>query len=196
MKKKIKKNIILSKIIGSNYGFIDGKNMPKGEYTSNRIDYKGINWVKTGDLKYGKNHCATTTGTNIILYFYHLGFWDLLEKDEENTFSEFYKIVGNGPIIFLARKLKRYFKDRAYNLKYKRYSSFENVKDALNKNRPCSVLLSASLLNWHWIMAIGWREYESGEKYIQIVDSWTKNDYRFYKVKKSGIIISSTEYWI
>lgn len=199
MGKQIKKakNLMGSKLMGGNYGFIKSKNMLNGEYTHGHIDYIGTNWVTTGDLKYGKNHCAATVGSNIALYYSNLGYRDLRkEKDEHGTFGELYKIIGNGPILFLRRKLKSYFKDRGYNLKYKTHRSFEKIKVAIKNNRPCAVLLSASPENWHWVMVIGFREYKTGEKYLQILDSWNKNENNFYKMGQGGVFILATEYWI
>ena len=196
-KDQIKNKLKLSKQAKSGYGFIDWNKMPNGNYISNSINYKDINWVKTRDLKHGINHCGATAVTNIVLYFANKGYTNLkADKSEYDTFTEIHKRIKNGPVVNIANKTKQYFSERGYRLKYSKVSSFDSFRMAIDKDRPCAVILSASLFNWHWILAVGWRIYDSGEKYIQIVDGWNGNANRFYKIDSTMPFVLSTQYWI
>lgn len=49
----------------------------------------------------------------------------------------------------------------------------------LKNNRMCIVLLSAGIVDWHYVNAIGYREYDSGSKYLRIVDNWNNSYNKF-----------------
>lgn len=187
----------LSKQAKKGYGFINWNKMSNGNYISNSIDYEATDWVKTKDLSYGTNHCASTAATNIVLYFANKGYTDLkADNSEHSTFIEIHKRIKNGPVASIANKTKQYFSERGYRLKYSKVSSFDSFRMAIDNDRPCAVILSASLFNWHWILAVGWRIYDSGEKYIQIVDGWNGNSNRFYKIDSTIPFVLSTQYWM
>lgn len=70
------------------------------------------------------------------------------------------------------------------------------LKDALDYDHPCDLLLADSIIAWHWILAFGYRDYYSGDFYIQIMDEWNKNIKRFYKLNSGSAWLSATEYWM
>ena len=196
MKAKCKKikYFLIKRITGDDYGFVDLNKMPKGNYIANTLDSSGINWVKTKDLKHGKNHCGATVGTNIILYLSHRSHLNFAKEGEEyNVFFEAHSIIGDGPVVFLGSKIEKYFNKKGYILKYKKVKSFQEIKKSIKESHPCAILLFTSFKNWHWVLATGWREYESGEKYFQIIDSWDDAS-RFYKIDEGSLLISATEY--
>jgi len=57
-------------------------------------------------------------------------------------------------------------------------------------------LLAEGIVNWHWILGVGWREYSSGNFYMRIVDGWDGTANRFYKPYSDSLWISATEYWL
>lgn len=171
--------------------------MPSGNYTCGYINYQDTKWVKTGDISWGKNHCASAAATNIVLYYAKIGYRDLkIDHKEYSTFLELYNIIQDGPVVKIAHKISDYSLQKGYNLKYRGIKDLEEFKDAIEENMPLTMLLSASLLKWHWVVAVGWREYENGHIYIQIVDNWNGKANRFYKVDTNLIYLFMTKYWI
>lgn len=196
-KKDLESNFIVSKIIGKDYNFINLKDMPKGGYSSANINYNGTIWVKTKDLECAKNHCGAAAATNIALYFANKGCKKLKIKNSEyDTFLELYKTIKDGPVARIANKIREYFLIKGYNLNYGTIRDYQDVKKAIKMDMPLTFLLSASLSNWHWVVAVGWREYANGDKYIQIVDGWNSNAARFYKVGSNFNYLFMTKYWI
>lgn len=180
------------------YGFVDIKDMPTGSYKSNKIPLANDNWATTGEFSnIADNHCGATASTNIALYFTYQEYINLLkDSSKHNTFLEIHRSIGNGPVMRIAKKTKDYFKRRGYNLRYGRAISYNGIKKAIANNRPCGVLLAAGILDWHWIIAIGWREYPDGDKYLQIINGWNNSTQKFFKLKNGARLVSATEYWI
>lgn len=105
-------------------------------------------------------------------------------------------IVGNGPIFELSGKVEKYFSSCGYNLSCSSVAVLDTLKDALDYDHPCDLLLADSIIAWHWILAFGYRDYYSGDFYIQIMDEWNKNIKRFYKLNSGSAWLSATEYWM
>ena len=184
-------------IIGKNYGFIRKSKMPKKNYRSKSLDYERINWLRTRDLEYGKNHCGATTGANLVLYYVSRGYDNLrIDASDYKTFKALHRIIGNGPVLRIPSKIKRYFRLKDYDLYYKAIRRPSSLKDSIESGHPLTMLVSASLFNWHWILVIGWREYENGDFYVEIVDSWNRDETRFYKIESKLSYLFMTKYWI
>lgn len=184
-------------ILTGDYGFIPINNMPKGKYKAATIDIDGINWATTGEFSnVADNHCGATAATNIALYFHKRGYTNLLNKNKHDTFTAIHKVIGNGPVAMIAGGTKKYFNSRGYPLKYGRVSSFNGIKKAIANQKPCGVLLAAGILDWHWVICVGWREYSTGEKYLQIVNGWNNSANYFFKVNNNVRLRSTTEYGI
>lgn len=83
-----------------------------------------------------------------------------------------------------------------YNLSCSSVAVLDTLKDALDYDHPCDLLLADSIIAWHWILAFGYRDYYSGDFYIQIMDEWNKNIKRFYKLNSGSAWLSATEYWM
>lgn len=182
------------------FGFINLKDMPSGEYSFGNLKYTNTSWAATKDYKHmAKNHCGAVFVTNLVLYFASIGYSNLIvDKSKDNTFAAVHRIVGNGPVITVARKAKEYFYERGYTLEYSRVVSLEDIKEAISDNQPLGVLLTNGIFSWHWIMVVGWRQYksigDSEENYLRIVDSWNQTADRFFKVGSDSILWSTTKY--
>lgn len=187
------------------YGFITSGNMPSGKYTSACVsNLSGVPWVSTGETTdYANNHCGSVAVTNLAMYFAKRGNSNLMiSNDKIATFKAVHKVVGDGPKMTIADDAVKYFSNRGYTLNYSTDRCLfmndriaaENA--AINKNRPCGLLLEDALFSWHWILAVGYRNYTSGDKYFQIVDGWSNDSSRYYKPGAGSTWVSMTEYWV
>lgn len=180
------------------FGFIDLMDIPPGDYSSGKLAYDKIDWAVTKDyIDKAKNHCGAVLVTNLALYFSAKGYNNLLvNNSKDDTFVAVHRIVGNGPIISLTKKARKFFNERAYALEYEGVKSYKDMKDAIDKGQPLGLLLSSGIFNWHWIMVVGWKEDTSQRSYLRIVDSWNRTDERFYKVDSGSRLWLARKYWI
>lgn len=188
------------------YGFIDSGDMPDGAYAFGGLSCEGIRWAVTSDFSgLATNHCGAVAVTNLALYFAGSGCRNLAGgdlcggekgRDRSSLFCAVHKIVGNGPKITIAGGAKRYFADKGYRLCTKKVKNFAALKAAVNQGHPCAVLLMADWMEWHWALAVGWREYAAGGQYIRLMDGWNRDTDCFYRPGKGARWIAATEYWI
>ena len=180
-----------------NYGFINLDEMPSGSYSSDNIPYSGTSWVITSDFSdIAKNHCGATAVTNLAMYFANQNYSDLKKDSDRETFIAVHKIVGDGPVMTIAGKAKEYFSNCGYTLKYRSVGTFDGIKAATGNDRPCGILLADGIVEWHWILSVGYRQYSSGDNYMRVMDGWNRNVNRFYKLHSGSLWISATEYWM
>ncbi len=188
---------ILNLLKGGGYQFIPWSDMPRGAYEERRLDYSNMNIVTTTDLKYGRNHCGAVAVANIILYFASQGKTNLLENNSEyESLVKAHQLIGNGPVVRIEKGASRYFKFKGYDLKFNNLNSFEDIKACIERANPFTLLLSSALLDWHWVVGVGWREYENGDKYIEIIDGWNRHYSYFYQVKIRKDWILAMEYYL
>lgn|GEM_PF-1121436 len=181
------------------FGFIDVFNMPYGAYRSDTItSASSTDWAIMDEFNsIANNHCGATAVTNLALYFAQRGYSNLKINTRLETFKAVHKIVGNGPTMMIAGSTKAYFKDRGYTLNYSSVSDFSGIKSAVENNRPSGVLLADGLFSWHWILAVGYREYyNDGNYYMQVMDGWYDTIGRYYKINTGSTWISATQYWV
>lgn len=186
------------------YGFVNWGNMPTGSYTDNYLSgYESVDWVSTGETsQYASNHCGSVAVANLALYFAYKGKTNLKVGDRILTFRTVHRYVGNGPKATIADEAVDYFRFRGYILNYSTDRStlmsdrINAENKAIDNGRPCGLLLEDALFSWHWILAVGYRNYTNGNKYFQIVDGWSNNAERFYKPGTGSNWISMTEYWV
>ena len=114
----------------------------------------------------------------------------------KDTFKEVHSIVGNGPTLFLAKNANSYFSNKGYGLEYSSFRSLEGLKKSIAEGKPIGFLLGAGVFEWHWVMTVGWIQYESGELYIKIVTGWDSSGYKYYKLGSGSCWLSSTAYTI
>lgn len=183
----------------NDFGFINSSNMPSGSYSGKTIaSATSTDWAIMGDFSdIARDHCGATTVTNLALYFAQTGKFNLKKNNSNrDTFEAVHKIVGNGPEMTIAEDAKQYFKDRGYTLNYSGVSGFSGVETALKNNRPCGILLENGLFSWHWIIAVGYRNYNSGDNYIQVMNNWKPNINIYYMANNGSAWVSRTQYWV
>ena len=170
-----------------NYGFIDEYNMPKGYYKETLItDAK--DFIVTGDNKdIANNHCGATAATNVSLYY-------LKDVNSRNVFKDLHRLIGNGPVFYISRKLKRYFKEQNKDLYYRKIKSSSQFKSAIDNGNIIIVLLAKGIINWHYAVCIGYRIYEDGQFFLITMDGWNKNIKKYYKINSGSLLLSATEY--
>ncbi len=180
------------------YGFISWGDMPSGIYSFDTIAKAGsTDWATTGEFNdIAKNHCAATAVTNFALYFANRGYSKLKIDTVYDTFVAVHKIVGNGPVMTIADKAKKYFSNRGYTLKTKAADDFPSIITAVNNDRPSGILLANGIVDWHWVICIGYRVYDSGGNYMRIVDGWHDTINMYYLINSGSMWWSATEYWI
>lgn len=181
------------------YGFIDWGDMPSGTYSSQTItSASSTSWITMSDTSHlADKHCGATAATNIALYYANRGYNNLkINNSEIDTFKAVHKIIGNGPVMMIAEGTKQYFKDRGYSLSASSVDDFSNMKSAADNDEIQGVLLADGIFNWHWILAVGYRQYNSGGDYMRIVNGWDNTIDIFYKVNSGSVWISATKYWV
>ena len=180
------------------YNFLKLSDLPKGNVIKDELSYpRDIIWAKTSQFNdLAKNHCGAIFVTNLALYYTKMGYDHLRINNTEDTFNAVHSIVGNGPKMFLAKRSKLYFSQRGYTLKYSTLRSRESIKKSIAENKPVAFLLGAGIFEWHWVMAVGWVEYDSGEFYIKIVTGWDSKVLKYYKLGSGSCWLSATSYTI
>lgn len=182
-----------------NYGFVNWDDMPSGGHVHDSLPMSGVSWVITSDFgDIANNHCGATAVTNLAMYFSKNGFPKLKKESNRDTFIAVHNIVGDGPVITIADKAEEYFTDCGYTLNYDSISTYDELKKAIRKDKPCGILLAEGIVEWHWILGVGYRIYVEmeDEKYIQIMDGWNRNVNRFYKPYSGSLWVSATAYWM
>lgn len=181
------------------YGFIDWDNMPSGSYTWDLVpNAASTDWATTGEFTaIAENHCGATAVTNFALYFANRGYSNLkINSSVYDTFVAVHEIVGNGPVMTIADKAKTYFSNRGYTLSTSSVGDFSGIKTAIGNDRPCGILLANGIVDWHWIICVGYRDYSSGSKYMRIVDGWNDTTLKFYLCNSGSLWISASQYWV
>lgn len=181
------------------YGFIDWEDMPSGSYTWDMVpNAASTDWATTGEFTaIAQNHCGATAVTNFALYFANRGYSNLkINSSVYDTFVAVHDIVGNGPVMTIADKAKTYFSNRGYTLNTSSVGDFSGIKTAIGNDRPCGILLANGIVDWHWIICVGYRDYSSGGKYMRIVDGWNDTTLKFYMCNSGSLWISASQYWV
>ena len=179
------------------YGFLDWDQLPSGNCISDSITKAtSTTWATTGAFdSIATNHCGAVAVTNLALYFANCGYSDLKKDTIYNTFVEVHEIVGNGPVMTIADEAKDYFSNCGYTLKSSSANNFSNIIAATTNDHPCGVLLANGIVDWHWIICVGYCTYESGSNYMRVVDGWYQ-PLRYYLIHSGSMWWSATEYWV
>jgi hypothetical protein len=181
------------------YGFIDWGDMPSGTYNWDMVaNAASTDWATTGEFSsIASNHCGATAVTNFALYFANCGYSNLkINSSVYDTFVAVHNIVGNGPVMTIADEAKEYFTDRGYTLKTSSVGSFSGIQTAIGNDRPCGILLANAIVDWHWVICVGYRAYNSGGSYMRVVDGWNDTTLKFYLCNSGSTWISATQYWV
>lgn len=179
------------------YGIIREEDLPDFEYIDKKLDLKGVHWAEMDKFRdIAKNHCGPTFITNLAIYFDSQGYEGLLiDNDVRKTFEHIHKMTGNGPVVITAWAAKRYFAQRGYRLKSNQVDSFKEITEAIDQGMPLSLLIMENLLNWHWVMGVGYLDSDHYD-FVRIIDAWEDTDQRFYLVNQSSLFIAARKYQI
>lgn len=179
------------------YGFLNRSQLEKGKFQEESLDIDGIPWVKTGEFSdLAHNHCGAVLMTNLLLYFSKIGARNLLKANPRQTFIEIHKRIGNGPVLRLTSRSRPYFAKRGYRLRNRTVKDFLQVQKSISEGRPLGLLLRRSNFDWHWVLIVGWRQYQNGLQYYRIIDGWNKRSDRYYQPNKASKAIKIKEYWL
>lgn len=163
----------------NNYGFLNKNQLSKANFIEKEIsDLKDFKWNITKTYStVAKNHCGAILVANLYNYYFN----------DTDVFLDVFKIVKNGPVLFLTFKAKRFFNQ--YNLKLDSKMLFTNkaIIKSINLNHPIALLLKKSLFNWHWVLCIGYRQYQD-KLYLKIIDGWSKT-YKYYLINDKSLLV-------
>lgn len=197
MNTKTLKYMLLRPFGDKNYGFIAARDLPARGYSSVNVPNLCAEWAATRDFSaLAVNHCAAVAVTNLALYFAQNGCPELAKATYRDTFAAVHKIVGNGPVFKISGRAKEYFSGCGCALNCRPLADYDGIKAAVKNGCPCAVLLADGLLQWHWVLAVGYREYTSGEVYLRLVSGWHRAADRFYKPETGSVLLGAVEFWI
>ncbi len=94
-----------------------------------------------------------------------------------------------------APDVKSYASSRGYTMTSSDVGTYSALKTATSNGRPCGILVTGGITEWHWVVSTGWREYTSGGKYIRVVTGWENFANNFY-LWGDSTVWSMTEYYI
>lgn len=83
-----------------------------------------------------------------------------------------YGKVGNGPILMAPTHASRFFREEDRTLVVRSWIRWRAIPMEINAGRPCALLLRLGLREWHWVLCVGWRRYESGQLWLRLADGW------------------------
>ena len=184
------------------YNFINWNNMPSGRYQFNNLANIGISssnitWAIMSDYNnIANNHCGAVCVTNMAQYFKSEGY-SCTESSLLNTFVKVHSYVGNGPVMDITSGASSYFSYKGYTLSSSGVSTFALLKSAISSDKPVGMLLLDSPSSWHWVLAVGYREYLSdSSQYARIVDGWNNTCNKFYKINDGALWFFGKSYRI
>ena len=171
---------------GGDYGFLKADDLPAGpykEFFASQGLKEFVTTGATGDTL--NNHCGATAATNLALNFIH--------DDWQKIFARAYAMIGEGPALFIGHKVKRLFSSYKKKVKTRVYRSRDKIKKSIIRRRLSILLLANGLFDWHYVLCLGYRTYESGDDYLILADGWTKT-LTYYKINAGSLLFSATVY--
>lgn len=199
-KELLKKGSLTIPFGDGDYGFIPEDEMPTGHYEGQCINCDNVNWVVYDDFNdIANNHCAAVAVTNMALYFAEQGYSNLYQGSNRLTFVDVHNILGNGPVglVGFSGGADEYFSNCGYTLQSNGVEGFDGLVTAVKKGRPVAILLADGIFEWHWILGVGWRSYDTvGGDYIQIMNGWNRDVDRFYRESSGSLVMGRLQYWI
>ncbi|OKL46207.1 hypothetical protein BSR29_08145 [Boudabousia liubingyangii] len=181
------------------YGFLSPHQLPKGRYIARTIDdASSVAWMTTSEVSdLAKNHCAAVAATNIALYHAHQGAKQLLVNDDRvATFQALHRIVNNGPVAMLVPKVRIFYRQRGVPMHSQTSRNLKALKFGVRNNLIQAALLVDGLFNWHWVLVVGYRQYQDGRLFLQLVNGWEQTTEKYYEVGAGSFWMSSTTYWL
>lgn len=167
--------------------------LPRGIFTSNHIPATlGSMWGTTSEfagIGGAANHCGSTAAFNVIAYYRNrLSRPALMLSARSATFAALHARIGDGPVLFnaLVGGLKSYVQSRGSSFGSAVTGGWVGIKREIDAGRMAIMLLTFSLFNWHYVNAIGYRRYQSGGDYIQVVNGWENTTARYVLASSFG----------
>ena len=111
-----------------------------------------------------KNHCAAVLLTNLVRYYMDRATIERIKAKSGSgrVFYDVHEKVGNGPVLRILSRAKRYVLPLGYQVDHRKVHDLESFRSAVKRGRPCAMLLMAQALEWHWVLVVGVRVYEDG----------------------------------
>lgn len=137
-------------------------------------------YAVTGDYAdIARNHCAATMMTNLMLVHYGE---DPGCRDRRALFRDIHRFIGNGPVLHIAGRANRYLRENRIPMTCAQRNRHLTERDPgrlitaaqeeLHAGRPCGLLVAASPLQWHWVLAIAAERDTAGATSFRIADGW------------------------
>ncbi|MDO5037499.1 MAG: hypothetical protein Q4E37_04260 [Tissierellia bacterium] len=171
------------------YGLLAEGALPPGPFREVYVPgARGRRFMVTSDTSsLAKNHCGATAATNLALVY--------LEGAQPGPlFLAFHQKIGNGPVIFMERKIQAVFRDLGQPLHYQRTRDPKRILAGLQEGTPAILLLARGLLAWHYVLALGYRVYPRGEVYLMVHDGWHREALRFYQLNQGSLLLGASLY--
>ncbi len=182
------------------YGFIPEKELPAGTFKEELIPGAlDREWTVTGDYsRVARNHCAAVLITNLVHYYVDRETKERIRQKSGSgrLFYDVHEKVGNGPVLRIFSRAKRYVGPMGYQIDHRKVKDKESFLSAVRRGRPCVMLLMAEALEWHWVLVVGVREYEDGSWYLRLADGWHRKADIFWKWNEGSRFIMAREVYI
>ena len=182
------------------YGFMTENALPSGKYREWLIpDALEREWTVTGDYsRVAKNHCAAVLVTNLVRYYMDRATIERIKAKSGSgrVFYDVHEKVGNGPVLRILSRAKRYVLPLGYQVDHRKVHDLESFRSAVKRGRPCAMLLMAQALEWHWVLVVGVRVYEDGSWYLRLADGWHRKADIFWKWNEGSRFILAREVYI
>lgn len=180
-------------MLKNNYQFLKEKDLPKEDYLEYTINNINKQIVTTNMFTNCKNHCAAICLTNLTLYYANR-YPNLINNDTNNTFFSIHKLVGNGPKLFISKRIDKYYKQKGYTLKHT-YINKDKIIESIKQDSPCALLLKGNIIDYHWVLCIGFRQYKD-KVYLRIFDGWHNTIDAYYQLNGPTKLLHVTSYSI
>lgn len=149
------------------YGFVDVG--PADHVYAVTSDYEDL----------ARNHCAVTMLVNAVISC--LGAEPVCQ-DRRALFVAIHRFVGNGPVLRLQNRANRYFQSAGLPIRCRQVNRriterrpdrlTDLVQRELAAGRPCALMVAASPLDWHWVLALAAKQDRAGSVLFCIADGW------------------------
>ena len=188
------------------YGFLFGAQLsaryPGAEIIGGRSLPTGrVHWAVTEYYAgMARNHCASVCATNLVLCLQALRSAELpgraFTETRDELFRTFHDLIGNGPVFFLARSMKRFSASMGRSALTRRVRGFDGIRSVIDDGRPAALLLAAGPFDWHWVLCVGWRRIRTAggaHDLLQIVNSWDPTGEVWYEPGRGARIMAAVD---
>ena len=173
----------------------------------------GVRWAVTGDFPdLARDHCCATMFTNYLIYLEGRGLYHGSARgDLRSLFRTVHSVIGNGPVLNIRGKSRRLFGrnhipasavpvnhlrsrrgiDQERNLSSTEIM-YRRIRGEILQGSPVALLVAAAPLDWHWVLAMGFAEFEYGRHGLLILDNWHRDGFQIYLPDEGCRVISAT----